>query len=229
MSAVDFDAFASFVAEELAIRLDRIHPASRLEEDLECTGDDSDLFLQIYANRFDVDLSALWFSDHFHSEAGNPGLSFPFWFWLWTKLQPNILKQFEQAKPWRRPLTIGHLHNCAVHGVFTHPGPHPPVKTSTARLRWIVIASSGLYVAALSLALTIAIGLFTALAASIPQEAMSHDKDLRSLLVLAMLPGVLWLALYNGMSTSREYVRDRIARCAEAAGAGMSPAPAESD
>jgi acyl carrier protein len=85
----------ALVAEMSCVRLDRLRPETRLEEDLGITGDDAAELLQAFAERFGVDMTGLSFHKHFGPEGCNP---------LWFFYTPTWLRAHGSY-----PVTIDHL------------------------------------------------------------------------------------------------------------------------
>ena len=80
MRDVPFEEVAAFVVEQLGVRLERVTPAARVENDLGCTGDDASELLEAFAAKFAVDLAGIEVRRHFGHEGCMPFLGF---YWRW--------------------------------------------------------------------------------------------------------------------------------------------------
>lgn len=74
-----FDRIRELVSEMAGVPVSKIHPDTRLEEDLGMTGIDSADFLEAFAKEFDIDLTGLDFHKHSGPEGCNPFFHTPDW------------------------------------------------------------------------------------------------------------------------------------------------------
>jgi hypothetical protein len=97
MSTDVLERVLEFVSSFCKVPLDRISPATRLEEDLGLTGDDAGAFLTQFGAHFQVDLTAVEFHRHFGPEGWgcNP---------LWLFFPPAGMREYRKY-----PVTVDHL------------------------------------------------------------------------------------------------------------------------
>src|SRR4051795_9334974 len=93
------DQVRNFVCDHRGVRSNRLRPETRLEEDLGMTGDDAAMFLEEFAEAFEVDLTGIEFLKHFGPEGSGS-----IFHWLW----PRGLRE-EMKDHGNYPVTVGHL------------------------------------------------------------------------------------------------------------------------
>jgi len=104
---------ADFVAEQLSFNRDRLRPWTRLGHDLRVDGDDGAEFMQAFAQRFGVDLSAFRCERHFGPEAAFNPLAY-LWLLLFDRKQLRLV-----------PITIADLVEAARRGRWQTPDRAP--------------------------------------------------------------------------------------------------------
>ena len=95
------DALREFVAEELKIAPEKLKDEDRLQHDFGLDGNDAAAFMERFASRFAVDMSAFVFSDYFGRESFG---CVPLWI-VWIVIPP--------LRPKVKPLTLAELNKSA--------------------------------------------------------------------------------------------------------------------
>lgn len=99
-SNTSLDEMIAFVAEQSGFPPERLRPETRLAHDLRLSGEKARSLMDVFAERFGVNLGDFQFLDHFNTEQ-------------------NLMSMFGRAsKPFAflTPITIGHLVDVANQG-----------------------------------------------------------------------------------------------------------------
>jgi hypothetical protein len=97
-------AVVTFVAKQLSVPPDRIHPDTRIEHDLHCTGEDAADLIDRFAQQFAVDMADFQLNKHFGPE-GWP---------IWGAIRHLLAKG--SLGPPTEDITIARLVAVAQHG-----------------------------------------------------------------------------------------------------------------
>jgi hypothetical protein len=149
---VSEDALSEIIAEAKShTGAKTVTAETRLHADLGMTGDDAERFLQAFAIKYDVDMSALEWQRYFENEPTMADMLMPALVFGASVLSPTFAVRWQSAREAEREITIAHLAEVASTKVWREPDAGfrraPKANALTLIFSALALLTMGLFVA----------------------------------------------------------------------------------